>query len=338
MAKRNSKRGKADASTPAADKCASIYDLARQTGLSTSTVSRALNQRGRISQKTRVRVLTAAREAGFKPRASVRLQTVALVIDRMRFSSYGGFIPSLLAQLMCELGQYEISAEVYTEDNVSRLGTRFVDGVIAVAWDPTTVAKLLKLKNVPVIIMNRLDVEGVSTVVSDHFQGGKLAGDYFIANGHKKIAFLGEERDWGSQHRINGLRASLSENGLDPDSLCIGFTEHQPVYGALRRLAGQKPTGLLLGGEDLTIESMHVLGTILGIKVPNELSVIGYELAKVSQFVQPPLTCIAQPLDHLASEAMRLLMRLMDGQAVSNPNVVVDNTIVERESVAALAT
>ncbi len=254
----------------------------------------------------------------------------------MRYATYGGFVTSMLAHLICELARYEISAEVYTEDNVNQLGTRFIDGVIALTWEPSTVAKLQALENVPIVVINRLGLEGASTVITDHFQGGKLVGAYFIRHGHQKIAFLGEERDWGSKQRVEGLRAAMEEHGIDPANLQTGFTEHQPVYGALRRLVSQAPTALFLGGEDLTIEAIYVLASILNVKAPKDISIIGLENDRVSQFVQPPLSSLAQPLDALAAETLKLLTQLVDGNETKPLHVVVQNKLIERESVAAI--
>jgi len=111
----------------------SIYDLAEQTGLATSTISRVLNQRGRISMQTRQRVLAAAREAGFKPRMSARQTAVAVVVDRIRYSSYGGFTSALLTHLIEQLAEEKVTAEVYTEASVANLGSRFIDAVIAMS-------------------------------------------------------------------------------------------------------------------------------------------------------------------------------------------------------------
>ncbi|QQE10332.1 LacI family DNA-binding transcriptional regulator [Planctomycetota bacterium] len=319
--------------TKKSQECGSIYDLAKQTGLSTSTISRVLNQRGRISTETRQRVLAAARAAGFRPRAAVRQQTVALVIDRMRYASFGGFVTSIVTHLICELAAYDMSVEVYTEDNLDQLGTRFIDGVIALTWDPTSISKLQSLKNVPIILINRPNFPGLSTVATDHKQGGEMVAEYLIKHGHENIAFLGEEQDWGAKQRIAGFENILAKNKIKSSNLHIGFTEHQPVYGALKRLLTQKPTAIFLAGEDLTIEAIYVLNSVLNTKIPQNISVVGLESPKVSQFVQPPMTSLAQPLNNLASETLNLLREQIDKNSSKPQHIMIDNQLVERESV-----
>ena len=83
-----------------------------------------------------------------------------------------------------------------------------------------------------------------STVATDHFQGGQLVAEHLIAHGHHKIAFLGEERDWGASQRIEGIRQTLKRHGHDPGSVATGFTEHQPVFSVMRRLLASDVTAI----------------------------------------------------------------------------------------------
>ncbi len=315
-------------------RCESIYDLARQTGYSASTVSRVLNQRGRISRETRLQVLEAARNAGFRPRSAVRQNTIAIVLDRMRYATYGGFVASTLTHFISELARYDYTTEVYTEENISRLGTRFVDGVLALSWDAVTINRLRELKNVPIIAINRLDLPTFSTVATDHYQGGSLVAQYLHQQGHERIAFIAEERDWGAEQRIKGLRDTLEKLAPGRGEVFTAFTEHQALYGALRQQLDRQPTALFLGGEDLTIEATHLLTDMFSVRIPQDVSVVGMETARVSQFTHPPLTSLAQPLDKLAMAALDLLNELLDHPGSEPRQVVLENELIERSSVA----
>lgn len=311
----------------------SIYDLAKQTGLSTSTVSRVLNQRGRISMRTRQRVLAAAREAGFKPRMSARQTVVAVVVDRMRYATYGGFAASLLTHLVDEFSRHDVAVEVYTETNAARLGSRFVDGIVALSWDDTTVDQLRSLRDVPVVVINRMELDGFSHVSTDHAQAGHMVGEYLVNRGHSRIAFLAEEPDWGAQQRLEGLRNAMKAANIVLDDQLVGYTEHEPLYGALRRLLYQKPTALFLAGEDLALEGMFLLTDLLEVDVPKDLSVVGIENQKVSQFTRPPVTALRQPLDELAAQSLRLVMAQIEDKRTDPKRVVLQNEMIERESV-----
>ncbi len=312
----------------------SIYDLARQTGLATSTISRVLNQRGRISMETRQRVLVAARDAGFKPRMSVRETAVAVVIDRIHFSVNGGFTASLLTFLIEQLAEKGVAVEVYTETSVSRLGSRFIDGVIAMSWDDATVAQFSHLKGVPVVIINRLDLDDFSAVASDHYQGGRLVGECLLRHGHSRIAFLGEERDWGANQRVQGLSDAMRAEGAELMPEMVAFTQHQSVRESLEKLLKSKPTALFLAGEDLALEGTFLLGNTLGVKIPDEMSVIGLESSKVSQFTSPPLTTLSQPLSKIARSALEVVMEQVESGSSIPKRILLENSMIERESVS----
>lgn len=122
----------------------SIYKIAERAGVSASTVSRVLNQRSGIGSATREAILEHARAVGFRPRMKARQRTVAVVTDRNRFSSYGGFVTCLLSSLVEALSQVDVAVELVTEHNRGRLSERLIDGVIAMAWDGETLERLRK--------------------------------------------------------------------------------------------------------------------------------------------------------------------------------------------------
>jgi len=312
----------------------SIYELAEQTGVSASTVSRVLNNRGRISVDTRRKVLTAAREARFRPRIVTRDTTIGVVMDRTRFVTFGGFVACLLTHVLDELSRHSVLVEVYTEHNFHTLRDRFVDGVLAMTWDADTIEQIRKLEGVPAVLFNRLDVPELSAVATDHYAGGKMVADYLLTRGHRRIAFLAEEKDWGGRQRLAGYRDALTAAGLELPAELTAFSQHQPLYGLLPRLIAQKPTAMFLAGEDIALESSYILREVLDVKVPEVISVVGLENTKVSQFVTPPHTTLSQPLDKLAGEALELLLEQI---RTGNPKPIhrtLDNQLIERESVA----
>lgn len=225
----------------------SIYELADSLGVSASTVSRVLNQRRGIGKATRQRVLASARAAGFRPRMTARQRTVAVVIDHHQFSSYGSFVPNVLTSMVDALSKHDLAVELVTAHNYERLTNRLMDGVLAMAWNDDTIKILKRVKDAPVVTLNRMDVPGFSAVVSDHFQHGQMAVEYLAGHGHKRIAMIGREgENWGAIQRIEGFTSKLHELGLAVDSSSVCFTKHQPMYGVLHRLIRQsKPTAIL---------------------------------------------------------------------------------------------
>ena len=310
----------------------SIYDLAEQTGLATSTISRVLNQRGRISESTRQRVLAAARQAGFRPKMSARQTVVAIVLDRLRYAAYGGFANSMLANLVDQLAERNVAVEIYTERNVPQLGSRFIDGVVAMSWEDSTIEQLSGLADVPVVLINRLDQPHFAAVASDHYQCGQLVASHLLKQGHREIVCLAEELDWGASQRIKGMRDTLEAVGAELPEHAVAFTSHHPCEAALRRLLETKPTALFLAGEDLALEGVYTVTRQMQIRVPQDLAIIGLESPSVCNFTAPPLTTVVQPLAEIARRALDLVLADIAANRRGTQQVLLDNTLVHRES------
>lgn len=316
----------------------SIYDLAGTLGVSASTVSRVLNHRDGIGAATRRRVLASAREAGFRPRMTARQLTIAVVIDRHRFTTFGGFVPNLLSCVVESLSKHDVAVELVTEHNLDRLDARLIEGVLAMAWDDSTIRLLQKLDDVAVVTLNRMGDDTFSSVVTDHERQGEMAVEYLAGRGHRRICMICEERaNWGTQQRIDGFLAKLRQNNLPIGENSIAFTDHQPMYGLLRRLVETAhPTAIFVANESLGIEASYILQNLLNLRVPQDVSLIGMESPQVSQFLCPPLTTIAQPLDQLAERSLAVLIEQI-GHSNPPSHVVLENQLIERESVATIA-
>ncbi len=314
----------------------SIYELAEEMNVSPSTVSRVLNQRGGIGEATRQKVLAAARRTGFRPRTTVRQHTVAIVVDRSQFSTFGGFVSTIVAQLMQVISQEGLIVELVSERSFARLHDHLVDGVLALAWDDATIAELRTLPDIPVVTINRMDVPDFSAVATNHLQQAQKAVTYLHGRGHRRIAMLGEERNnWGSQQRVEGFTQAMTTAGLPVDDHAIVFTDHQPMYGVLRRLvSGYNPTAIFVAGEDMALEASYILRDVLGLKIPHDISLLGMESPKVSQFLAPPMTTLSQPLDQVAAMALQVLKERMGKGRGTAQRIMLDNSLIERESVA----
>ena len=315
----------------------SIYELADTLGVSTSTVSRVLNRRGGIGDETRKRVLASARAAGFRPRMTARQVTIAVVIDRHRFTTFGGFVPNLLSCVVESLSRQDVAVELVTERSLDRLNKRLIDGVLAMAWDDATIELLRKLKDVSIVTLNRMDVAEFSAVAADHRQHGEMAVEYLHRRGHRRIAMICEERhNWGTTQRVEGFRSAMQVRGLAIEEDTISCTEHQAMYGLLHRLTStHKPTAIFIANESMGLEAAYILQHVLKVRVPQDVSLLGMESTQVSQFISPPMTAICQPLDELAERSLELLLhQLVEGGAPKK--IMLNNRLMERESVATL--
>jgi DNA-binding LacI/PurR family transcriptional regulator len=316
----------------------SIYDLAENLGVSTSTVSRVLNRRAGIGAETRRKVLASAKAARFRPRMAARQLTVAVVTDRLQYTTFGGFISCLLSCLVDALSRRDVAVELVTPHSLERLETRLIDGVLAVTWDDSTVECLRRLKQVPVVAINRMDVPEFSSVATDHRRQGEMAVEFLHGRGHRRLAMIVEEQNnWGSQQRVEGFLSKMRELELPIDAYSISFTEHQPLYGLMPRLiSGASPTAIFVANENIGLEASHILKSLLRLRIPQDISLLGMESAQVSQFLSPPMATLSQPLEELAMKSLELLLRQI-GEPLAPSSIFVETRLIERESVAMLA-
>ena len=312
----------------------SIYDLAQQAGVSTSTVSRVLNHRSGIGSKTRKMILEQARAAGFRPRMRARQRTIAVVTDRNRYSKYGGFVTSLLGSIVQVLSKEDVSVELVTEHNRARLNERLVDGVLAMAWDEETLQQLRNIGDVPVVTLNSVHTPEFSAVATDHRQQALMAVQHFARHGHRRIAMICEEaNNWGSRERLLGFKAAMATEGLPADDALVSYSGHQPMYSLLHRIMNTvQPTAIFIACENLGLEATYILQKVLGVRVPHDVSLIGMESPWASQFLSPPMTTIHQPLDELAAAGLSMLLGLIERDREKGCKML-QNRLIERESV-----
>lgn len=333
------RKKKNDAPAPSRLRKESIYDLAGKVGVSASTVSRVLNERPGIGEETRKIVLELARSRGFRPRTRVRQTTIALVVDRLQYTATGGFVPSMLGCLMHELSRKRFAVELVTEQNLERLHERFIDGVIGMVWDEGTLGALKTLVDIPVVLINRLDVAGFSAVATDHRRDGETAAAYLASRGHRHLCFIGEEENnWGTRERVAGFLQKSRGLDLAVGPANVGYTEHQAAFRLLKRFINDLgPTALFVANENLALEVNYVLREMLGLRIPQDISILGMESLSVSQFLSPPMTSLVQPLDALAREALEMVCRKMAETSPKPETLKITNTLIERESVSILA-
>lgn len=320
--------------------CKSIYDLAQQTGVSVGTVSRVLNQRGRVAQSTRQRVLEAARAANFKPRMSARSLTVAVVTDRVGAMPYGGYVSHLISPMVEALSEHDVSVELYTEHNAANLGNRFVDGVLAMAWSDRTIDKLREqLGKVPVVFMSRFDLTDFSVVGTDQKKGTMQVVEHLLNHGHKEIALVADSSTWGFQQRIAGAREAMIQAGIDPDSnlqINLPSDEHETLADQLSRAVSHRPTALFLASEDLLYQASHHIQNTLGLQIGKDISVVGMELPEISAYMTPPQTALRQPLRQMATQAVGLLMEHITQGQFKPRQILLDSHLIQRQSVCQL--
>jgi LacI family transcriptional regulator len=317
-------------------KKSTIYDLARLAEVSPGTVSRVLNNRDKVKPETRERVLRAAKELNLKPQVSVRTRQIAILSEPTFTDRIEGYAATLTAHLAFALSRRNIGV-MLPSNPFEQLPGSFLDGVVAVTFDKKLQTMLRALEaRMPVVYMDKFDADAREyAVCSDHFNAGYLAAKHFIARGRKAPAFFaGHSRPF--VERLRGFRKGLAEAKFAVDDrlqLLIGPEVNRP--SAITRLVRAGADALYVPGTSFqAMECLHILTYVMGLKVPQDISLIGGENEGISALQNPPLTTVEEPLREMAEQAADMLSRLTTGERVTPRQTTLPVRLIERDSVA----
>ncbi len=320
--------------------------IARELGISVSTVSRALRGDPRISMETRKRVLDAARRLGHRPNllaASLRTgvtRIIGLVVMDITDPYYGEVARGvedcahehgysvLLSNSDTSIEREDLCLEV--------LCSRRVDGIILtpVSTDVGGRQRLVDA-GIPYVLFDALNVpDDASTVSSDHAEGVYAAARHLIGLGHQHIAFIGGDPELPPVRMMYaGYRQALAEAGLKggPEWACMQVSAMEGGYSAAAHLLDgpNPPTGAVCSTDLMAIGAIQAIEE-RGKRVPEDFSLVGYDDISMASRVKPPLTTIMQNKRELGGICARILMHEIDAgpgcihqQAVLKPRLVV---------------
>ncbi|MGX1793933.1 LacI family DNA-binding transcriptional regulator [Microbacterium sp. NPDC055312] len=307
----------------------SIDEVARLAGVSTATVSRALSGRGHVSDGARERVRQAADSLGYvvssraSSLASGRTRNVGVIVpflDRWFFGAVLSGVTSTLMRAGYDVTLYNITADVEVRRQVfsTFLRRQRVDAVIAVAieLDADETARLLDL-GLPVIGVGGPNPQ-LATLTFDDTAVARLATEHLIALGHRDIAHIGAAPEFEADFRVPsrrrlGFEQALAAAGLEPDAARLepaDFTVDGGYRAATRLLGGSapRPTAIFAASDEMAIGAL-LAARDLGIRVPDELSIVGIDGYELGEFFE--LTTVDQfPLGQGERAAAAILAQL----------------------------
>ncbi|PHO08542.1 LacI family transcriptional regulator [Thermoanaerobacterium thermosaccharolyticum] len=324
---------------------ATIRDVAEKAGVTVTTVSRVLNNRGYISEKTRRKVYEAMKELNYQP------NELARSLYRRKSYLIGLLIPSVSHPFFAELTSY-IEYYAYQNDYkillcnslqdvekekgyINMLKRHQVDGIIIGSHTLKT-EQYLNV-NLPIVAIDRYFSEKIPYVASDNYNGGVLATKLLIQNGCRKIAHISGPlilntpannrykafMDVVKEHNIENVVVETKLNVFDTDEykkLIIKlFTDHPDIDG-------------VFASSDLIAATIINAAREIGKEVPKDLKIVGYDDISIAKTIVPPLTTIRQPIEEMAKKTIEIILDQIDGEEVSIENVL-PITLVERESV-----
>lgn len=315
---------------------ATIKDVAQKAGVATSTVSRILSGKGEASKETKERVLQIVQELNYKPNALAKglkegkSNTIGLIVPNIRDLVFPAAIRGISDYL--EKHGYTLVL-VNTDDkieleklHINNLQNRAVDGFIISTAKKDSVHLLeLKKKGVPIVLLLRHLGDTMDAIIVDNYQGGYNATQYLIEKGHKKIAIVNGTMDLQLyRERYRGYVAALSEAGIEMDNnLVVHNVESwedslQAVKNLIER--GGCPEAIFATSDPKALGVIRGLKD-MNIKVPDDVSVIGFDNMDMAEMMAPPLTTVAQPFYKCGYMAAERLLRLIKSKRTLKPVV-----------------
>ena len=303
--------------------------------MSPGTVSRVLNNRDRVKTETREAVLRAAAALNLKPQASVRNREVAILSEPTYPDRFGGYAGILAAHLSFAFSRRNIGV-LLPQDPLAELPTKFIDGIVVVTEAEALRELVVKLeKRMPVVHLDKfLMARDEYVICSDHYAAGYLAARHFIEHGKKRLALVGREYLAGAE-RLKGFKKAMAEANLpvDEQRCSLHGTESNLMSIVSRVVRAGADSVYVPGSSFEALEVLHILGYVMGLKVPQDISIIGGENDRVSSLLNPPLTTIKEPLREMAEQAAAMLDRLSMGERVPERRVILPVQLVDRNSV-----
>ncbi|MEP3640094.1 MAG: LacI family DNA-binding transcriptional regulator [Paracoccaceae bacterium] len=317
---------------------ATIKDIAQRSGAGISTVSRVLNNSGYVSSATRSRVEKAIADLGYRPNASARMMRngrsnlIGILVPSIKVDFFARLAHRLEQALFAQGYQTLIcsTAEDVGHENeyVSMLLAQQVDGavVVSVGGDGGAFSRL-KDAGIPLIALDRqLDGLGVKSVRADHFAGGQLATEHLIELGHSKISIIGApEQSEPVRLRAAGAADACKRAALEAPQIVLGTDHSVQGCAALAQKALEttdRPSAIVATSDIAAIGTLHA-ARILGIAIPHELSVTGFDDTPMAAYVFPAITTVAQPIDQIAHECIAALLNMIRAPAETDQNDVI---------------
>ena len=332
---------------------ATMKDIARVAGVSTSTVSHVINKSRFVSEEISERVNNAARELNYRPSALARslkvnrTKTIGMLVTTSTNPFFGEVVKGVerscyqqgYSLILCNTeGDHERMRE-----SINTLLQKRVDGLILMcsSLEGERLEVFEQYQDIPVVVMDWGPMLFTSDKIQDNsLRGGYLAAKHLIESGHKQIGCItGPLVKHQAQMRYEGYKRALNEHGLEFKANWIieSDFECEGGYEAFNKMVAKGPLPSAL----FVCNDMMAMGVInaaneKGIQIPEELSIIGYDDIHIAKFMSPSLTTIHQPKYRLGKAAVEALLKKLEGESTDTQVVQLEPTLVSRATVRQL--
>ncbi|MDA8371201.1 MAG: LacI family DNA-binding transcriptional regulator [Nocardiopsaceae bacterium] len=325
-----------------------ISKIAKAAGVSVPTVSKVLNGRADVAPETRSRIEELIHRHGYRRRRGPgggRSSTIDLVFHELNSAWAIEVIRGVervaraegLNVVLAESGGEQTPENAWVESVLARQSLAAILVLSDLAPEQRT---RLTARGIPFVVVDPTGNSGddVPSIGSANWNGGLAATRHLIDLGHRRIAVIGGPRNvLCSRARIDGYRSALEAAGLPVDPELIRWGDFHVEGGCDNGrdlLLLDDPPTAIFAGSDLQAMGLYEAARELGVRIPEDLSVVGYDDLPVARWVGPPLTTVRQPLTEMAEEATRLALALSRGERPANLRLDLATNLVVRQSTA----
>jgi DNA-binding LacI/PurR family transcriptional regulator len=327
-----------------------MKDVAQHAGVSVSTVSYVLNESGPVAPQRRSRVLDAIRLLEYSPNESARslkrrsASTIAMVIPELSNQFFAmvaeGVQKAASARDVLVVLVVPDAIDAPEDSQGKLLRSQRVDGVVYLSGTGSMPASIYELARSGPLVLVDEQIPGLDlpAVVCEPRRGAREVAAHVLGQGHRRLGIIGGPPAlWTAQQRLAGYREALAGAGIDPDSVTVLSGDYQQGSGracAERLLdgpSGVRPTALLCANDLMAIGAIEYCRSV-GLDVPRDVSVVGFDDLPIADLLTPRLTSVRQPAHDMGFEAATLLLDLLEGDVPASTRELASSVII-RESV-----
>ncbi|WP_242847959.1 LacI family DNA-binding transcriptional regulator [Inediibacterium massiliense] len=325
-----------------------IKDVAKKAGVSISTVSRVINGSKPVSSEIRQKVLQVIEETGYRPNPVARSlvmkksQLIGVVVPDIS-NFFIGEILNGIEEVGKMYGYDMILCNTYADVEQEKrylnfLKSKQVEGIIFMTWKFQNIVDDLEHIDIPMVTINRNTRElEIPSVSIDNFEAAYEMTKYLIENGHKRIALIRNtlDQDAFGYDQYRGYKKALEEYNLplEEDLIQYGNLKLDHSYEIVKEFIekGNLPSAIFATSDVMAVGAINCLFDH-GYKVPDDISVVGFNDIKLASIYRPKLTTIHQPIYDIGAVAMRMIVKQINGEEVDRKAVTLPHELIERES------
>lgn len=325
-----------------------IYDVAREAGVSMATVSRVVNGNPNVKPSTRQKVLNTIERLGYRPNA------VARGLASKKTTTVGAIIPDISSMFFADLARgiediavmYKYNVILANSDRkrdkelqlIDTMLEKQVDGILFMGgYISEEHVKQLNSTNVPVVLASTYDdTNTIPSVNIDNETAAYEATQFLIERGHRHPAFVyGHDDSTISKFKYDGYLKALKDYNIETCEdyiIKVDYSYESGIVAAKKLMAlNERPTAVFVASDEMALGVIHGVQD-LGFNVPEDIEVFGFNNTSLATMVRPTLSTIVQPMYDIGAVSMRLLTKLMSKEKVDETKVILPHRIIERDS------